>query len=115
MSGKNSKLVYSTDPGTKKKIEGEKKLSQKDQLEDMPPLEQHIHISLEKKGRKGKTVTLIKNFHHTQEKLSALARELKQFCGSGGTVKNQTIEIQGDKRGQVDKKLKSLGYRVRVN
>lgn len=113
MSGKNSKLVYSTDPGIKKKIDEEKKSSHNTQSVDLPPSQQNIKILLEKKGRKGKTVTVINNFQHSQKTLSDLARKLKQHCGSGGTAKDHTIEIQGDKRAQVEKKLLALGYRTR--
>ena len=114
MPEKNSKLVYSTNFEIKQKIENEKKSSHTNQFEDTPPANQTIKISLEKKGRKGKIVTLILGLQHARGTLASLARELKQYCGSGGTVKEQVIEIQGDKRKQVEKKLIALGYHVRV-
>ncbi len=68
-------------------------------------------IQLEKKGRKGKGVTVIKGFFHTTADLEAFARELKTRCGSGGTVKNDTIEIQGDHRETVAAYFKAKGFK----
>jgi len=67
---------------------------------------------METKGRKGKIVTLISGLHHNPTTLQDLARELKQHCGAGGSVKNGTIEIQGDQRSRVAKRMGELGYRV---
>ena len=71
-----------------------------------------IRISLETKGRKGKNVTLIAGLRHNPTTLKDLARELKQYCGAGGSVKNGLIEIQGDQRSRVAQKMKAFGYRV---
>ncbi|HTX18616.1 MAG TPA: translation initiation factor [Bacteroidota bacterium] len=71
-----------------------------------------VRISMETKGRKGKIVTLISGLHHNPTTLQDLARELKQHCGAGGSVKNGTIEIQGDQRSRVAKRMGELGYRV---
>ncbi len=68
-------------------------------------------IQLEKKGRKGKGVTVIKGFFHTAADLERFARELKTRCGSGGTVKNDTIEIQGDHRETVAAYFKAKGFK----
>lgn len=69
-------------------------------------------MSREVKGRKGKGVTLIRGLGLDGEELSALARELKQRCGSGGTVKAGVIEIQGDHRDTLVDALRSRGLRV---
>jgi translation initiation factor 1 len=68
-------------------------------------------IQFEKKGRKGKGVTVVKGFFHTADDLGQFARELKTRCGSGGTVKNDTIEIQGDHRETVAAYFKAKGFR----
>jgi translation initiation factor 1 len=71
-----------------------------------------LHVQLEKKGRKGKGVTVIKGFFHTKHDLERFARELKTRCGSGGTVKDDTVEIQGDHRKTAVEYFRALGFRV---
>lgn len=71
-----------------------------------------LHIQLEKKGRKGKGVTVIAGFFHTEEDLQRFARELKTRCGSGGTVKDETIELQGDHRSTAAAYFRALGFKV---
>lgn len=75
----------------------------------------NVRIGRETKGRKGKGVTLITGIPLDEDGLKALARELKQKCGTGGTVKNATIEIQGDHRDLMAKELKSRGYSVKLS
>lgn len=70
-------------------------------------------VSLETKGRKGKGVTIISGLPLTPEGLAELAKRLKQRCGSGGTVKEGTIEIQGDHRQTVSEELERQGHRVK--
>jgi len=70
-------------------------------------------LSLETKGRKGKGVTLISGLAVAGEVLSELGKRLKQRCGSGGTVKDGVIEIQGDHRQTVAEALEREGYRVK--
>jgi translation initiation factor 1 len=72
-----------------------------------------VRLSLDKKGRKGKSVTLISGLQHNPHTLEDIARILKQFCGTGGTVKEGTIEIQGDQRERVALKLREMNYTVR--
>ena len=67
----------------------------------------------ETKGRKGKGVTLITGLPLNSEELKALSKKLKQKCGSGGSIKNGIIEIQGDHRDVLEKELCSLGYKVK--
>ncbi|MBR9976772.1 MAG: translation initiation factor [Bacteroidetes bacterium] len=71
-----------------------------------------LHVQLEKKGRRGKGVTVVKGFFHTKEDLQTFARELKTRCGSGGTAKSDSIEIQGDHRATVADYFRSKGFRV---
>lgn len=69
-----------------------------------------MRVSRETKGRKGKGVTLITGLPMHPDGLKDLAKELKQKCGSGGTVKKGTIEIQGDHRDVIVKELQDKGY-----
>ena len=71
-----------------------------------------LHVQLEKKGRKGKGVTVIKGFFHMRKDLEDFARELKTRCGSGGTVKDDVIEIQGDHRKTAVEYFRAKGFKV---
>lgn len=72
-----------------------------------------VRLRRETKGRKGKGVTLITGLPLDDEGLKKLAKALKQKCGSGGSVKNGIIEIQGDQRDILETELSGLGYRVK--
>ncbi len=80
----------------------------------MPPKQQKAILQLEKKGRGGKTVTVVRGLVLSLDDLKALAKELKEACGTGGTVKDGSIEIQGDHRSRISAKLKALGYKTNV-
>ena len=79
----------------------------------LPPNQQVAAIQRETKGRGGKTVTVIRNLQLAPDDLKALATQLKQACGTGGTVKEGVIEIQGDHREAVAARLRSLGYKTK--
>jgi translation initiation factor 1 len=70
-------------------------------------------VRRERKGHGGKTVTVIDGVIGSNAELSALAQQLKKLCGSGGTVKDGNIEIQGDHCEKVMAKLTTLGYKVK--
>lgn len=70
-------------------------------------------VALETKGRQGKGVTLISGLAVSPDELKLLAKTLKQKCGSGGTVKNGVIEIQGDHRDLMVEALAGQGYTVK--
>lgn len=72
-----------------------------------------VKVTLDRKGRKGKTVTLITGFQHNPDTMQEIAKILKEFCGAGGTVKGMDIEIQGDQKTKVAQKLKDLNYSVK--
>lgn len=72
-----------------------------------------VRVGRETKGRKGAGVTLITGIPSHPEGLKQIAKELKQKCGTGGTVKNGIIEIQGDHRDQLVQELSSRGYTVK--
>jgi len=70
-----------------------------------------VRVMRDRKQRGGKTVTMITGVPGSE--IAALAHHLKKVCGSGGTVKDGTIEIQGDHCDTVQAKLTELGYRVK--
>ena len=105
-SGLNSLggLVYSTDPGFKLPEMGN------DETETPPALQQKLRILLDKKQRAGKMVTLIEGFIGKQTDREELGKKLKSFCGTGGSVKDQEIMVQGDNRDKVLQWLQKNGY-----
>lgn len=75
---------------------------------------QRLDIMLDKRNRNGKKVTLIVNFDGSEEALKALAKELKQHCGVGGSARGGEILIQGDFRNKIHAFLSAKGYKSRV-
>lgn len=80
---------------------------------DAAPSEQTIRVALDRKRRKGKTVTVAAGFRLTPESLEKIARSLKQRCAAGGSAKGEEIEIQGEHLQTVCDLLASQGYRVK--
>lgn len=72
-----------------------------------------VRVGRETKGRKGKGVTVITGLPLDASGLKAMARELKARCGSGGTIRENTIEIQGDHRDHLVELLTQKGYSVK--
>jgi len=72
-----------------------------------------VRVSRQTKGRKGKGVTLITGVPLAGDDLKKLATELKQKCGTGGTVKNGVIEIQGEQRVRIIELLKDKPWQVK--
>ena len=104
MSTKNSRLVYSTDSGriTESVIS---KTIQGDGI---------VRIRRETKGRKGKGVTTLSGFSMSESELKVLAKQLKQKCSTGGTVKDGMIEIQGDHREILKVELEKRGLTAKL-
>ncbi len=82
---------------------------------DLPPNQQNLRVQASRAGRKGKTVTIITGFQSSPETLAALLKQLKAQCGSGGTVKDNTIEIQGDHKQKLLEVLIKLGYKAKIS
>ena len=72
-----------------------------------------VRVSRSTKGRRGKGVTLITGIPLQGDELKALARTLRQKCGSGGALKGEVVEIQGDHRDALVELLAGLGYAVK--
>lgn len=72
-----------------------------------------LHVLIERKGRGGKTATIIEGFEGSDEELDTLARTLKQRLGTGGSARGGEILIQGDRKSDVVKLLKDLGYKTK--
>ena len=100
-----SGLVYSTDPNFK--IEEDDNLQEQTIL----PAEQKIKIRLDKKHRGGKMVTLIENFTGKNADKEELGKKLKTVCGTGGSVKDGEILVQGDNIDKVLQWLLKNGYK----
>ena len=80
--------------------------------EQVPPVVV-AKLRIESKGRGGKTVTVVDGLPRNAAFLDELARELKKACATGGAIREDGIELQGDRREQVRKLLAAKGYRVR--
>ena len=100
-------LVYSTNPDFKFNTGNE------EEQETLNPDQQKLYVSLDRKNRKGKSVTLISGFTGPEEDLKSLAKELKSKCGVGGSAKNGEILIQGDFRDRIMTLLKEKGFNVK--
>ena len=82
---------------------------------DLPPNQQDLRIQATRSGRKGKTVTVVTGFQHKPETLTKLLKKLKSQCGSGGTVKDNSLEIQGDHKQKLLETLTTLGYKAKIS
>ena len=111
---KNTRLVYSTEGGTP----AERRAPAPARAAAPPvapaPDDGIVRIFRERGGRGGKTVTVIRGLRERGPALESRAAELKRLCGAGGTVRDQTIEIQGDHRERVAERLRALGLQVKL-
>lgn len=99
--------VYSTNPDYNyEENEGDEK-------ETLPSQQQKLYVSLDKKNRKGKAVSLIEGFIGKEEDLKNLGKMIKSKCGVGGSVKDGEILIQGDFRKKITEILQNEGYQVK--
>lgn len=97
-------VVYSTNPDFRYET------AEEEEAETLLKNQQKLRVSMEKKGRGGKTVTLIKGFIGSEEDCKELGKLLKSKCGVGGSVKEGEIIIQGDFKQRIIDLLKVEGY-----
>lgn len=107
MPDNNSKLVYSTDQPVQRK--GNK--TRQNVAPDLPPAEQKVIIMHDRKARRGKSVTVVKGIQLPQKEMQSLLKQLKAKLGTGGAVKDGSIEIQGEHCDKVMAVLEKIGYR----
>ncbi|HXS55384.1 MAG TPA: translation initiation factor [Hanamia sp.] len=96
-------IVYSTAPDFSLSTDPEPK-------NILPPGQQLLKIKLDTKHRGGKTVSVVSGFQMEEKEAETLAKQLKSFCGSGGSVKENEIIIQGDHRDKILQWLLKNGY-----
>jgi translation initiation factor 1 len=115
-NGGKGRLVYSTDAGRVCPGCGwparDCKCSQKDAANESIPARIVAKLRMEKKGRAGKTVTVVDGLPQNAVFLKDLGQELKRACGTGGTVIDGTVELQGDLRERVRECLRKKGFAV---
>jgi translation initiation factor 1 len=107
---KDERLVYSTD-GTRVPA---RRPGAAPSAKTPAPNDGIVRLFREKGGRRGKTVTVIRGLPERGVDLETRLAELKRLCGAGGTLREGTIEIQGDHRERIADRLRTLGYRVKL-
>jgi translation initiation factor 1 len=109
MTKHENRTVWSSEQGDLRK--------QKDKIletRSLPPQQQTVYLHRGSSGRGGKAVTLVKNLVLSVDDMKALAKRLKEACGTGGTVKDGVIEMQGEQREKIAEVLRKLGYKVKI-
>jgi len=107
MTEEKSKLVYSTEKAEPRN----EKLKEKAPVERKRPVLQIVTVRLDRKARGGKAVTVIEGLSMAQKDMEALLRQLKAGLGTGGTLRDACLEIQGDHRDALMLTLQKMGYR----
>jgi len=107
MADEDSKLVYSTAHPVSRKKPNEK-IPQKTAT---PPGLQKVRIMLERKGRGGKSVTIIDGIIMAPAEREKLLKKLKSRLGTGGTLRDNVLEVQGDHRDAIIEELLQMGYK----
>ena len=100
-------VVFSTNPDFAYQEEEDQ------EPETLEPSKQNLIVSIDRKGRGGKPVTLVTGFVGKAADLAEVGRALKVKCGVGGSAKDGEITIQGDFRDRVVTLLKEMGYRAK--
>ena len=109
---KNNKaegVVYSTNPDFNYSY------SEKEKQETLAEKQQNLRVSIDKKQRAGKQVTLVTGFVGTEEDLKELGKTIKSKCGVGGSTKDGEIIIQGNFREKIVELLNKLGYKAKAS
>jgi translation initiation factor 1 len=107
MRNDNSKLVYSTDRPVSRK----EKPFKKDVYTSLSPARQNVTVRHDRKGRGGKSVTVVEGIQLVEKDMKLLLKEMKSKLGTGGAVKGTSLEIQGEHCDTVIEALKAMSYR----
>lgn len=108
-------IVYSDDPNFKKRCTKCNKFPCGcPKSSEMVPAQHSLKIRLEKNGRGGKIVTVIFELPINEAYFKDLEKKLKSLCGTGGSYKNNMIEIQGDHREKIKSYLEKLGFKIKL-
>ncbi len=107
MSKNNDRIVWSSEQGDLRK-----KKENPAEATSLPPGQQTVYLHRAASGRG--IVTLVKNLVLSADDLKSLAKKLKQECGTGGTIKDGVIEMQGEQRQKIAAILQRLGYKVKI-
>jgi translation initiation factor 1 len=117
MADENSRLVYSTEEAIprlsrhlRNNDKAENKPVEKVHPTSLRPSQQKATVRLDRKGRGGKSVTVIEGLQIPEKEREALLKQLKTKLGTGGTVRDTCLEIQGDHRDALMAALEKLGY-----
>lgn len=100
-------VVYSTNPDFSYSFEAE------EEQDTLPPNEQLLYVSIDRKNRGGKEATLVEGFVGKADDLSDLSKMLKSKCGVGGTAKDGQIIIQGNFKQKIGDLLVQAGYKIK--
>ena len=109
MTDRNSKLVYSTD----RSIPEKKKIDSISEGRTVQPEQQNIIVRMERKGRGGKTVTVVECLEMNKSSKLNFLKQLKTKLGTGGTIRDNCFEFQGDHCSRLMVELKKMGYKPR--
>src|ERR1043165_7053244 len=109
MAKNESRTVWSSDQGDLRKQQ-----ASSPRMKSLPPNQQTVYLHRESKGHHGGTVTLVRKLVLSETDMKELAKKLKKLCGSGGTIKDDVIEIQGEHREKIADALTKLGYKVKI-
>jgi translation initiation factor 1 len=107
MPDNKNRLVYSTD----QKVEKKGTPAKLNPCQSTAPSQQKVYVRLDRKGRGGKSVTLIEGLQLSSKEIDSLLKQLKSRLGTGGAMKDSAVEIQGDHRDAVMAYLEGLNYR----
>ncbi len=113
MKSTSGGLVYSTDSGRMCPVCRQPVLDCTCKARSIPQTDGAVRISLQTKGRGGKSVTLVKGLPLDTAALTVLGKQLRSVCGTGGTVKDGVVEVQGDHVATVMAALLKLGFNVK--
>lgn len=110
IKSEEANLLWSDQEGDLRKKKGKGK-----EVIDIKPSEVDLKIQLEKNKRGGKTVSVIMPLPYNPKYFQKLTKDLKKLCGTGGSFKESSIEIQGDHRQKIKTYLENIGFKVKLS